>query len=150
MKKMGNKKMNLGNLTVFNMAKQNMDYLSLKEKVIAGNIANASTPNYLAKDVTKPSFLNALNQGKTSLELKKTNSKHIGELKSAAQKRQMGNVAVVYTPKPSDTLTIDGNGVILEDQMNEASKASSEYKRMITIYNTYKNMLSIANTKING
>ena len=150
MKKMGKKTMDLNNLTVFNMAKQNMNYLSLKEKVIAGNIANASTPNYLAKDVTKPSFLDSLKESKPLLELTKTNSKHIGELKSVANKNHMKNVAVVYTPKPSDSLTIDGNGVILEDQMNEASKASSEYKRMITIYNSYKKMLSTANTKING
>ena len=142
--------MDLRNLTVFNMAKQNMDYLSLKEKVIAGNIANASTPNYLAKDVTKPSFLDNLRENKPLLELKQTNSKHFGELKSVATKNQMRNVAVVYTPKPGDSLTIDGNGVILEDQMNEASKASSEYKKMITIYNSYKKMLSTANTKING
>ena len=64
MKKMGKKTMDLNNLTVFNMAKQNMNYLSLKEKVIAGNIANASTPNYLAKDVTKPSFLDSLKESK--------------------------------------------------------------------------------------
>lgn len=150
MKNNGEKQMDLNNLTVFNMAKQNMNYLSLKEKVIAGNIANASTPNYLAKSVTKPSFLDSLKTTKPLLELNKTNSKHLGELKSATKKNQLNNVAVVYTPKPKDTLTIDGNGVILEDQMNEASKASSEYKRMITIYNSYKNMLSVANTKING
>ena len=150
MKKNGEKQMDLNNLTVFNMAKQNMNYLSLKEKVIAGNIANASTPNYLAKDVTKPSFLDSLKENKPLLELNKTNSKHLGELKSVAQKNKLKNIAVVYTPKPTDALTIDGNGVIIEDQMNEASKASSEYKRMITIYNSYKKMLSTANTKING
>ena len=142
--------MDLNNLTVFNMAKQNMNYLSLKEKVIAGNIANASTPNYLAKDVTKPSFIDNIKVNKPLLELNKTNSKHFGELKSVANNNRLKNVAVVYTPKPGDSLTIDGNGVILEDQMNEASKASSEYKRMITIYNSYKKMLSTANTKING
>ena len=150
MKKTGNKTMDLNNLTVFNMAKQNMNYLSLKEKVIAGNIANASTPNYLAKDVTKPSFIDNIKVNKPLLELNKTNSKHFGELKSVANNNRLKNVAVVYTPKPGDSLTIDGNGVILEDQMNEASKASSEYKRMITIYNSYKKMLSTANTKING
>ena len=142
--------MDLNNLTVFNMAKQNMNYLSLKEKVIAGNIANASTPNYLAKDVTKPSFIDNIKVNKPLLELNKTNSKHFGELKSVANNNRLKNVAVVYTPKPGDSLTIDGNGVILEDQMNEASKASSEYKRMITIYNSYKKMLSTANTRING
>ena len=150
MKKMGNKTMDLGNLTVFNMARQNMNYLSLKEKVIAGNIANASTPNYLPKDVTKPSFIDNIKVNKPLLELNKTNSKHLGELKSVTNNNRLKNVAVVYSPKPSDSLTIDGNGVILEDQMNEASKASSEYKRMITIYNSYKKMLSTASTRING
>ena len=47
-------------------------------------------------------------------------------------------------------LTIDGNGVILEEQMNEASKASSEYNRMVTIYNAYKNLISTSNTRITG
>ena len=46
-------------------------------------------------------------------------------------------------------MTIDGNGVIIEDQLNEASKASGEYNRMITIYNKYRTMLKTANTKIN-
>ena len=142
--------MDLNNLTVFNMAKQNMNYLSLKEKVISGNIANASTPNFLPKDVSKPSFIDNIKVNKPLLEMNRTNSKHYGELKSVRTKNNFKNIAVVYTPKPTDTLTIDGNGVILEDQMNEASKASSEYKRMITIYNSYKKMLSTANTKING
>ena len=56
----------------------------------------------------------------------------------------------VHPAKIKDALTLDGNGVIIEDQMNEASKASAEYKKMITIYNSYKNMLKISNTKING
>ena len=55
----------------------------------------------------------------------------------------------VYTPQPTTPLTIDGNGVIIEDQLNEASKASGEYNRMITIYNKYRTMLKTANTKIN-
>ncbi len=141
--------MDLKNLTVFNLANQNMRYLSAKERVIAANIANASTPNYLPQDITKPSFLSNLTVEKPLLELKTTNIKHIGELKSQTKSNNYQG-PIVFTPKPNNALTIDGNGVILEEQMNEASKASSEYKRMITIYNSYKNMLSVANTKING
>ncbi|MBE6443311.1 MAG: hypothetical protein E7020_01425 [Alphaproteobacteria bacterium] len=141
--------MDLKNLTVFNLANQNMRYLSAKERVIAANIANASTPNYLPQDITKPSFLSNLTVEKPLLELKTTNIKHIGELKSQTKSNNYQG-PIVFTPKPNNALTIDGNGVILEEQMNEASKASSEYKRMITIYNSYKNMLSVANTKISG
>lgn len=142
--------MDLKNLTVFSLANQNMRYLTAKEKVIAANIANSSTPDYLPQDIQKPDFLRKMEEVKHSnLTLHITNSKHFAQLKSETQK-QPGNVLAIYTPQPKDALTIDGNGVIVEDQMNEASKASSEYKKMITIYNSYKNMLSTAVTKING
>ena len=142
--------MDLKNLTVFSLANKNMQYLSARQRVLAANIANASTPNYLAQDVEKPSVLQGKEEVKhANLTLHTTNAKHFSEFLSAS-KPKGDKGFVVYTPQPKDALTIDGNGVILEDQMNEASKASSEYKRMITIYNSYKNMLSVANTKING
>ena len=142
--------MDLKNLTVFNLANQNMRYLSAKQRVIAANIANASTPNYLAQDIEKPDFLQNLADTKPSekLSLRVTNAKHFPMLKSETV--QNSQEFVIYTPQPKDALTIDGNGVILEDQMNEASKASSEYKKMISIYNAYKNMITLSNTKING
>lgn len=132
--------MDLKNLSVFSMANQNMQYLSAKEKVLAGNIANASTPGYLPQAIEKPDFGNAVT---ANLKMATTNSKHLtGAHNNGGFK--------VYTPRPDSALTLDGNGVILEDQMNEASKASSEYKRMITIYNKYKSMIQLANTKISA
>ena len=130
--------MDLKNLSVFSMAQQNMQYLAAKEKVIAENIANASTPGYLARDIEKPDFGEELVAG---MALKTTNPKHLSGSGSAAAYN-------IYTPQPSEALTIDGNGVILEEQMNAASKASSEYRKMIRIYNKYKTMLTTAATKI--
>jgi flagellar basal-body rod protein FlgB len=141
--------MDLNNLTVFNLANRNMSYLSAKEKVIAANIANASTPNYLPQDIEQPSFLTEVQQTNKNLTLHTTNDKHFATLPSQS-KNTTASGYKVYTPQPQNALTIDGNGVVLEDQMNEASKASTEYKKMITIYNSYKNMLSTANTKISG
>lgn len=131
--------MDFKNLSVFNAASQNMQYLSAKQKVIAENIANANTPGYLARRIEDQRFDSALSSAVT---LNTTNPKHIG-LKGDNSYR-------VYTPNPSAALTIDGNGVILEDQMNQASKASSEYKKTITIFNKYKSLLQTANTKINA
>lgn len=136
--------MDLKNISVFNMANQNMQYLQAKQQVIAENIANASTPGYLARDVEKPSFEQEIS-ATSGLKLSTTNSKHISSVGT-----KENSAYRVYTPKPSEALTIDGNGVILEQQMNEASKASSEYKRMITIYNKYKSMIQMANTKISA
>ena len=139
--------MDLKNLSVFNMAQQNMQYLSARQQIIAENIANSSTPGYLARDIQKPTFADEISSATSAgLKLSTTNSKHIQGLLSS----QNNNSYHVYTPQPSEALTIDGNGVILEQQMNEASKVSSEYKRMITIFNKYKNLMKIATTKISA
>lgn len=130
--------MDLKNLSVFDMAGRNMQYLTAKQEVIASNIANASTPGYLAKDVRAPEYTSEF---VADMPMKLTNSKHL----SSARQRQ---ALEIYTPRPTAALTIDGNGVILEDQMNQASKASSEYRKMIRIYNKYKTMLTTAATKI--
>lgn len=130
--------MDFKNLSVFNAASQNMQYLSAKQKVIAENIANVNTPGYLARAIEEPSFASDV----SSVALKTTNPRHIGSSGSRSYR--------VYTPNPSAALTIDGNGVILEEQMNQASKASSEYKKTITIFNKYKSLLQTANTKINA
>ena len=62
----------------------------------------------------------------------------------------MKSISAVCLRKAAGTaLTIDGNGVVLEDQLNEASKTKSDYNRMLTIYGKYKTMLQTANTKIN-
>lgn len=145
------KMVDFSNLTVFNMAGRNMQYLSAKQRVIAQNIANASTPGYLAKTIEEPAFLNNVNSGNITsiVGLRTTHAKHFDTLKSVSDSKSRGGYKV-YTATPKDALTIDGNGVIVEDQINEASKASNEYKKMITIYNKYKNMMSVANTKING
>ena len=136
--------MDLKNLSVFGYAKQNMDYLTARQKVIAGNIANATTPGYLARELEKPNFDNDIKEERLQMTL--TNPKHMSGI---AENTIQQNLKV-YIPRPTSALTIDGNGVILEDQMNEASKTSSEYNRMITLYNKYKTILQLANTKVSG
>ena len=133
--------MDLNNLSIFNVAHTEMSYLTERQKVLATNIANANTPNYLPQDIEKPSFTNVLRQ---SLPMTVTNAKHLSGLPSYQ------NGFRVFTPKTDTALTIDGNGVVLEDQLNEASKTRSDYNRILAIYGKYKTMLQTANTKINA
>lgn len=131
--------MDLNNLTVFSLANKDMKYLTERQKILAGNVANANTPGYLAKDLKKPNFSDELN---SALQMTVTNEKHFTGLGGSSLS------ARVYTPKPTQPLTIDGNGVVLEDQLNEISKDKGEYTRVMTLYNTYKNMIKTAVTKV--
>ncbi len=140
--------MDLDNLQIVDLVKKNMRYQTAKQRVVAENIANATTPGYLPKAVAEPDFKNGLlNLQTPKLEMVTTNPKHLTHADAVKNTDEDG--FVVYTPKPTTPLTIDGNGVVLEDQLNQASKASGEYNRMITIYNKYRDMIKTANTKIN-
>lgn len=133
--------MDLQNLSIFAAANQNIKYQVERQKVLAGNVANANTPNYLPKDVKRPSFGAELD--KVRLSMVTTHENHMTGFVSKSQ-----NGYEVYTPEINNALTIDGNGVVLEDQMNEISKSKSEHDRMVTLYGKYQDMLNVANTKI--
>lgn len=133
--------MDLNNLTLFSMVNKERSYLSERQKVLATNIANANTPGYLPQEVEQPSFTSEL---KNSIALNVTNPMHLQGLPSKGFSNK------IYTPKPSNPLSIDGNGVVLEDQLNEMSKNKGDYNRMIAIYSSFKNMIKTANTKINA
>lgn len=137
--------MDVFSLSIANVAKNKLSYLSERQKVIATNIANANTPGYVAQDVEEPDF-SALVASNLShqMPMTVTNPKHIASAPVA------GGRFKLYVPKPDTALTIDGNGVDLESQLNEASKVKSEHERVLTIYNKYKTMLQTANTKINS
>ena len=80
-------------------------------------------PDYLPQDVEKPSFANVLRT--SSVQMAVTNEKHLSGLPSQSSRFR------VFTPKLDTALTIDGNGVVLEDQLNEASKTKSDYNRIV-------------------
>lgn len=137
--------MDLNNLALFRMANQQMGYLTERQKVLATNIANVNTPGYLPQDVEQPSFANYLKSTVNSpVMLARTNEKHLAGIPATNGRFR------VYTPQVDNALTIDGNGVVIEDQLNEASKTKSDYNRVLTIYGKYKTLLQTANTKINS
>lgn len=143
------KYMDLNKLTLFKMVDVERSYLSERQKVLAANVANANTPGFLPKDVTKPDFsreIEKLTANKQKLKLTMTDEHHL----SGLPEKDNGQGGLVYIPKPTNPLSIDGNGVVLEDQLNEVSKNKGDYNRMITIYSSFKGMLQTANTKINS
>lgn len=139
---LGGSFMDLENLTLFNMINKERSYLTERQKVLATNVANANTPGYLPKEVERPNFSDELKAAALPLTL--TNPMHMSGLSS-----RYGSYKV-YTPKPQNPLSIDGNGVVLEDQLNQVSKVKGDYNRLVTIYSSFKTMLETANTKINA
>ncbi|MFI3241011.1 MAG: flagellar basal body rod protein FlgB [Alphaproteobacteria bacterium] len=133
--------MDIKNLDVFAAATKNMRYLSARQEVLAENIANANTPDYLAKDIQKPSFDDEL---KSQMALRTTNNKHFAMPQVGAS-----SGFKVYTPQPVSGLTIDGNGVDIESQINQVSSTKGEYNEMLKLINKHKSMIEVA-SKVTG
>jgi flagellar basal-body rod protein FlgB len=145
--------MDLQNLTVFNMASKKMSWLTQRQAVLANNIANADTPNYTGKDLKSLDFSKELHKARTSLKV--TNKHHMTP-------NNYGVAAVRTNPAHSQgtlptkkdyrenkdknpyEVSIDDNGVVLEEQMVKVNKTRSDYELSTTIYKKHMNMLRMS------
>jgi flagellar basal-body rod protein FlgB len=119
----------LANTPFFGMLRQRLDQLSQRQQLIAENIANASTPGYRPRDVDTAAFERMLSSSTNGggITLARTNAGHMG-----AGGASNGGVAVV-TRNDSET-TIDGNAVVLEEQMARAAETRMQFETGIALY----------------
>ena len=121
--------MDLANTPFFGMLRQRLDQLSQRHQLIAENIANASTPGYRPRDVDTAAFERMLSSSTSGggITLARTNAGHMGSGGAAN-----GGVSVV-TRDDSET-TIDGNAVVLEEQMARAAETRMQFETGIALY----------------
>lgn len=119
--------MDLANSSFFGMLRTRLDQLSQRQRLISENIANASTPDYRPRDLDTSAFERALaSQQRGGLTMTRTNAGHM----SAGG--QIG-AAQIVTRNDSET-TIDGNAVILEEEMARAADTRMQYETGIALY----------------
>jgi flagellar basal-body rod protein FlgB len=127
------------NLGLFQALNAKMNYLDQRQKILAQNIANANTPDYKPKDLTKVDFGTVLKDVTESNTLRPetTNPMHmpsphdIDDAKSRKMKR-------TYDVMPT------GNAVVMEEQMVNSAQTSTDYNLMTTLYQKNVNMIRIA------
>lgn len=108
-----------------------LSYASLKQKVIAQNIANVDTPNYKAQDV---SFSKMLSDAKESyIKANRTNEKHI-DFQTDVQ------TPGVFTYSNS-SYREDGNGVDMDKEQASLAKNTIYYNALIDRVNDKLNSL---------
>ena len=127
-------------IPLMSMLKSQMGYLNQRQKVIAQNVANADTPGYTPQDLQ--AFDKVLGaQGRAAAgTLVRTDPMHLEppRLKDAV-------AAPVYAPD-SET-RMDGNSVVLEEEMMKMAQSRSDYDTAVTLYEQAMNMLRTAAQK---
>lgn len=109
-----------------------LDYASAKNRAIANNISNVDTPNFKAKDVV---FKDVLNKTVHSIEIQRTNEKHISNKNHANQLPYQ-----IITHKNTQ-YSHNGNNVDIDKEMTELAKNQIYYNSLIDRINGKFNSL---------
>jgi flagellar basal-body rod protein FlgB len=109
------------NIALFKALGAKMDYLNMRQRIIAQNISNADTPKYRPQDLMPVNFGKVLQgvtaQGTQSVSLETTKSNHLpppNEIPDAQERKQKETYEVAPV----------GNAVIMEEQLSTQTRPS--------------------------
>ena len=127
--------MNLSDIPLLSGLAGRLDFLSARTNVLAKNIANADTPNFVAKDINPSTFKDRL---ASTTPMRVSDTRHI----SAPSAGSTTNYASVDAPDGEASLT--GNQVSLETQAMKLSQTRQDYALVTTVYRKSLEMLRLA------
>ena len=132
--------MDLANTPFFGLLRARLGQLSERQRLISENIANASTPGYRPRDLDTSAFERLLAQQGDSgggLQMARTDPNHMAI--GGATSTQSN----IITADDSET-TMDGNAVILEDQMAKAQETRMQFETGLALYQKGLDLLKMA------
>src|SRR5947209_3556764 len=145
--------MELGDIPIFSILKSRLGYLSERQRVIAENIANANTPHYQSRDLKPFDFESHMQAaGGTGAAGSSGGFSSVAATPAGVMAvtqpghMQMGGEehGVTLSKSPDSEKTLDGNGVVLEDEMVKLTDARMDYDAAITFYQKSLGMLRTA------
>jgi flagellar basal-body rod protein FlgB len=119
----------LANTPFFGLLRARLDQLSERQRLISENIANASTPGYRPRDLDTAGFERMLASqaaGGRGLTMTRTSASHM--LPGG------GRAGVTVITRDDAETTIDGNAVVLEEEMARASETRMAFETGIALY----------------
>jgi flagellar basal-body rod protein FlgB len=129
-------------IPLFAMLRDRLGYLSERQRVIAQNVANADTAGYAAQDLKPFSFqVQAAAAQMTGVQ----STTQPGHLTAPhASRRGLGGGTFKPVRMPDSETTLDGNSVVLEEEMMKMSEARMSYEAAIGFYQKSLSLLRMA------
>ena len=132
--------MDLSDIPLFSMLRGRLGYLSERQKIISENVANADTPNYRPHDLKPFSFEAQVKAAASSAGVQAMTQP--GHMQAPNARRSLSGSKPIRAAD-SET-TMDGNGVVLEDEMIKMTDARMNYDAAIGFYQKSLGMLRTA------
>jgi flagellar basal-body rod protein FlgB len=132
--------MDLANIPLFAMLRGRLGHLSERQRVISENVANASTAGYTPRDLTPFAFASQVQAARASAQA----TTQPGHMVAAGAQRLQAAGGARSVRAPGSQTTLDGNSVVLEEEMMKMSEARMNYDAAIGFYQKSMGLLRMA------
>jgi flagellar basal-body rod protein FlgB len=132
--------MDIGNTPFFAVLRERLGFLNERQKVLAENVANASTPKYVPRDLDERSFSDAVARqmpqsssglaGPNPISPVRMSATRAGHIDGGAPAAGSGRAV----RSPDSEVTLDGNAVVLEEQMIKVADTRMDYDAALGLY----------------
>ncbi|RVI85195.1 flagellar basal body rod protein FlgB [Sinorhizobium meliloti] len=117
-------------IQLFELASRQAQWLTVRQNVVAGNIANANTPHYRAKDVQP--FESVLQN--TGIQMAATHRAHFTESPEAAHMTEVSALDDVAVQQ-------SGNTVALEEELMKTGAIKRDYELNAGLVKSFHRMI---------
>ena len=112
-----------------------MEWLTHRQGVIAKNIANADTPNFVPQDLKQSSFTQELHK-QASAGPARTHMAHLSA-NTAGSQANASDRTDIYETSPS------GNSVVLEQELMKMTEVQSQHTLMVNLYKKHMQLMKL-------
>jgi flagellar basal-body rod protein FlgB len=133
--------MDMAEIPIFAMLRGRLGYLAERQKVIAENVANANTAGFTPRDLKPFNFQSQVQQATSGAATQAVTQP--GHMLAPHARR---GTAASYRPvdaADSET-TLNGNAVVLEEEMMKMTDARMNYDAAIGFYQKSMNLMRMA------
>ena len=142
--------MQVGSTPFFAVLRERLGFLNERQRVLAENVANASTPKYVARDLDTRSFSDAVAQqmplmrsgpaGPNPISPIRMSATRVGHIDGGAPAPNSGRII----RSPDSETTLDGNAVVLEEQMIKVADMRMNYDAALGLYQKGLQLMRLA------
>lgn len=130
--------MGFTDLPILSQIRGRLSWLDERQRVIAQNVANSDTPGYAARDLTAPAdFARAMSDQNGPVRMTRTSAMHMAPAQQPTSHFQAETM-------PDSETTLDGNSVVVEEQMLKMAESRMAYDAAISLYQKSMQMLRMA------
>jgi flagellar basal-body rod protein FlgB len=133
----------LNDIPLFAALRGKLNYDIHRQAVLSQNVANSDTPDYAPRDLKAFTFDQALQaQGGGGLSMARTDPGHLTSGTATSTPGAAASMPVTTTSgsgydsqnSPDSEIRLDGNHVVLEEQMIKVNEAQEDYNAAIGFY----------------